>query len=415
MVVYTLSLHDALPICETRHVAVLSETASILNMRVMYLVGRLVMGLNVPENLALAMVLLLGFVMVQIGGAPVGLVTAAAVYLVTLFWPMMAVIFNLDEVQSALASLARMVGVITSIDPAASPGTERPRDASIRLEQVSHAYTTDEDGAERVILHPIDLDVAPGEVISLVGASGAGKSTLASILAGTLEPRHGRVLHGGAELARADLEAVRAHAAIVSQDVHVFRGTLREDLRLASAEASDAQLWEALRRVDAEVWAERLPAGLDTEVGEKGQRLTAEQSQQLALARIALRDPAVLVLDEATADEGSSGARVLERAALEVARGRTAVIVAHRLVMAALLDHVTVRHHQDAVGQPGLGEPVGHDHGGAAPGHLESSPLEDPGRSEEHTSELQSRGHLVCRLLLEKKNTKARHCGKPVG
>ena len=327
---------------ETRHVALLSETASILNMRVMYLVGRLVMGLNVPENLALAMVLLLGFVMVQIGGAPVGLVTAAAVYLVTLFWPMMAVIFNLDEVQSALASLARMVGVITSIDPAASPGTERPRDASIRLEQVSHAYTTDEDGAERVILHPIDLDVAPGEVISLVGASGAGKSTLASILAGTLEPRHGRVLHGGADLARADLEAVRAHAAIVSQDVHVFRGTLREDLRLASAEASDAQLWEALRRVDAEVWAERLPAGLDTEVGEKGQRLTAEQSQQLALARIALRDPAVLVLDEATADEGSSGARVLERAALEVARGRTAVIVAHRLSQARLADRILV-------------------------------------------------------------------------
>src|SRR5690625_7217793 len=87
--------------------------------------------------------------MVPIGGAPVGRVTAAAVYLVTLFLPMMAVIFNLDEVQSALASLARMVGVITSIDPAASPGTERPRDASIRLEQVSHAYTTDEDGAER--------------------------------------------------------------------------------------------------------------------------------------------------------------------------------------------------------------------------------------------------------------------------
>jgi len=327
---------------ETRHVAVLSETASILNMRVMYLVGRLVMGLNVPENLALAMVLLLGFVMVQVGGAPVGLVTAAAVYLVTLFWPMMDVIFHLDEVQSALASLARMVGVITSIDPAASPGTERPRDASIRLEQVAHAYTIDEDGAERVVLHPIDLDVAPGEVISLVGASGAGKSTLASILAGTLAPRHGRVLHGGADLARADLEEVRAHASIVSQEVHVFRGTLREDLRLASAEASDGRLWEALRRVDAAVWAERLPLGLDTEVGEKGVRLTAEQSQQLALARIALQDPAVLVLDEATADEGSSGARVLEHAALEVARGRTTVIVAHRLSQARLADRILV-------------------------------------------------------------------------
>src|SRR5699024_4630877 len=152
-----------------------------------------------------------------IGGAPVGMVTAAAVCLVTLFWPMMAVMFNLDGVLAALASLARMDWVISTIDPAASPGTERPLDSSIRLEQDSHAYSTDEDGAERVILHPIDLDVAPGEVISRVGASGAGKSTLASILAGTLEPRHGRVLHGGADLARADLEAVRAHAAIVSQ------------------------------------------------------------------------------------------------------------------------------------------------------------------------------------------------------
>lgn len=327
---------------ETRHVAVLSETASLLNMRVMYLVGRLVIGLNVPENLALAMVLLLGFVMVQVGGAPVGLVAAAAVYLVTLFWPMMSVIFNLDEVQSALASLARMVGVITSIDPAASPGTERPADASIRLEHVSHAYTTDEDGAERVILQPLNLDIAPGEVVSLVGASGAGKSTLAAILAGTLEPRHGRVLHGGADLTHADLEAVRSHASIVSQDVHVFRGTLREDLQLAAARASDQELRSALRRVDALAWVDRLPHGLDTEVGEKGARLTAEQSQQLALARIVLQDPAVLILDEATADEGSSGARVLERAALEVARGRTTIIVAHRLSQAKVADRILV-------------------------------------------------------------------------
>lgn len=327
---------------ETRHVAVLSETASLLNMRVMYLVGRLVVGLNVPENLALAMVLLLGFVMVQVGGAPVGLVAAAGVYLVTLFWPMMAVIFNLDEVQSALASLARMVGVITAIDPAASPGTERPADASIRLEQVSHAYTTDEDGNARIILHPLDLEIAPGETVSLVGASGAGKSTLAAILAGTLEPRHGRVLHGGADLAHADLEAVRSHASIVSQDVHVFRGTLREDLQLAAPRADDHALRAALRRVDALAWVDRLPKGLDTEVGEKGARLTAEQSQQLALARVVLQDPSVLILDEATADEGSSGARVLERAALEVARGRTTIIVAHRLSQAKVADRILV-------------------------------------------------------------------------
>ncbi|GAA1488427.1 ABC transporter ATP-binding protein [Brachybacterium sacelli] len=327
---------------ETRHVAVLSETASVLNMRVMYLVGRLVGLINIPENLALLLVLVLGFVMVHVAGAPIGVVTAAGIYLISLFWPMMAVIFNLDEVQSAVASVSRMVGVISSIDPAASPGDERPSDSSIRLEEVSHAYRTDEDGVERTVLHPMGLDIAPGEVISLVGASGAGKSTLAAILAGTLVPRHGRVLHGGVDLAHADIEAIRAHASIVSQDVHVFRGTLREDLRLASPRSTDEELWAALRRVDAEVWAQRLPLGLDTEVGEKGERLTAEQSQQLALARVALREPAVLVLDEATADEGSSGARVLERAALEIARGRTTIIVAHRLSQAMVADRILV-------------------------------------------------------------------------
>src|SRR5699024_1078186 len=162
---------------ETRHVAVLSETASVLGMRVMYLVGRLVALISIPENLALLLVLVLGFVMVHVAGAPIGLVTAAGIYLISLFWPMMSVIFNLDEVQSAVASVSRMVGVISAIDPAASPGPERPRDASIRLEGVSHAYGHREDGSERTVLRPIDLEIAPGEVVSLVGASGAGKST----------------------------------------------------------------------------------------------------------------------------------------------------------------------------------------------------------------------------------------------
>ncbi|MGO1354284.1 MAG: ABC transporter ATP-binding protein [Brachybacterium tyrofermentans] len=344
---------------ETRHVAVLSETAVVLGMRVMTLVTRLVKIVVWPENLSIALVLVLGYVMVHVGGAPIGLVTAAALYLISLLWPMMNLIFSLDDVQSAAASLTRMVGVIESIDLASSPGDEKPVDASIRLEGVSHAYGTDQDGEERIVLRPIDLDIAPGEVVSLVGASGAGKSTLAAIIAGTLEPRHGRVLHGGADLTRADIEAGRAHSSIVSQDVHVFRGTLREDLRLANPTATDEELWAALVRVDATVWAERLPRGLDTEVGEKGERLTAEQSQQLALARIALQDPAVLVLDEATADEGSSGARVLERAALEVARGRTTIIVAHRLSQAMVADRILVMADGSVVEQGSHDELVG--------------------------------------------------------
>lgn len=327
---------------ETQHVAVLSKAAAVLGMRVMVLVTRAVKGISVPENIAIAGVLLIGYLLVHGFDAPLGLVTAAGIYVTSLIWPMMMVIFTLDDVQSAGASLTRMVGVIDTIDPAASPGTARPHNAAVDLTGVSHAYGADADGIERIVLEPLDLHIAPAETIALVGASGAGKSTLASIIAGTLAPRHGRVLHGGADLARADLEAVRAHASIVSQDVHVFRGPLSADLRLARPEATDAELELALATVGALGWVRQLPRGYDTEVGEKGEQLTAEQAQQLALARVVLQDPAVLVMDEATADEGSAGARVLERAALEVARGRTTVIVAHRLSQAAAADRILV-------------------------------------------------------------------------
>lgn len=327
---------------ETAHVALLSKAAAVLGMRVLVLVSRVVKGLNVPENIAIAAVLVIGYFLVHSLDAPLGLVTAAGIYVTSLIWPMMMMIFMLDDVQSAAASLTRMVGVIETIDPATSPGDERPRDASIDLQGVSHAYGEAEDGSERTILQPLDLHIAPAETIALVGASGAGKSTLAAIITGTLAPRHGRVLHGGADLAHADLEAVRTHASIVSQDVHVFRGTLAADLRLAREDASDEELRAALTRVGALGWVEALPQGLATEVGEKGEQLTPEQAQQLALARVVLQDPAVLVMDEATADEGSSGARALERAAVEVARGRTTVIVAHRLSQARLADRILV-------------------------------------------------------------------------
>ena len=323
---------------ETRHVGSLSAAAYALVLRIFRLIVQVVWIMMIPETLAVILVLLIGYATVQAGLMPVGLVASACIYIVTLFWPLQSLIFSLDDVQSAAASLTRMVGVITSIDPAASPGEETPVDGSIRIEGVSHAYS--DNG--RIVLAPIDLTIPEGETVALVGASGAGKSTLASILAGTLTPRWGRVFHGGADLAHANLEAVRSHASIVSQDVHVFHGTLREDLSLAIDEASDDELWDALARVSAEEWARLLPKGLDTEVGEKGAKLSAEQGQQLALARIVLQDPAILIMDEATADEGSSGARVLERAALEVARGRTTVIVAHRLSQAREADRIFV-------------------------------------------------------------------------
>ncbi|MDO5644229.1 MAG: ABC transporter ATP-binding protein [Dermabacter sp.] len=323
---------------ETRHVGSLSAAAYTLVMRIIGLVVKLVLLMQIPEAIALLLVVLIGFFTVQAGVLPIGIVAAASMYIVALFWPLQSLIFSLDDVQSAAASLTRMVGVITSINPATSHGTDRPDGGALSIQGVSHSYG---EGA-RVVLHPIDLEVAEGETIALVGASGAGKSTLASIMAGTLTPRHGRVLHGGADLTTAHIESVRKHASIVSQDVHVFHGTLRQDLQLTRPGASDPELWEALDAVGAEEWARLLPKGLDTEVGEKGARLTAEQGQQIALARILLQDPAILIMDEATADEGSSGARVLERAALRVAEGRTTVIVAHRLSQARVADRILV-------------------------------------------------------------------------
>ena len=137
-------------------------------------------------------------------------------------------------------------------------------------------------------------------------------------------------------------ELDRRHIAMVSQEVHVFSGPLAADLRLARPDASDARVREALEVVGALDWVRALPAGLDTVVGESAHRLTAAQAQQVALARLVLADPHVAVLDEATAEAGSAGARSLERAALAATAGRTTLIVAHRLTQAELADRVLV-------------------------------------------------------------------------
>jgi ATP-binding cassette subfamily C protein len=139
--------------------------------------------------------------------------------------------------------------------------------------------------------------------------------------------------------------------ALVSQEVHVFAGPLAEDLRLAAPEATDAVLLDALERVGATTWLRALPDGLATPVGEGGHRLTAAQAQQVALARLVLTAPAVAVLDEATAEAGSAGARDLDRAALAATQGRTTLIVAHRLSQAVSADRIVVLDHGRIVEQ----------------------------------------------------------------
>jgi ATP-binding cassette subfamily C protein len=221
-----------------------------------------------------------------------------------------------------------------AVEPPAPP---RPADASVVLQGVRHSYV---DGVD--VLDGIDLEIRPGERVALIGVSGAGKTTLARIIAGIQRPTGGRVLLGGVPIEKLGRSATARIVGLVSQEVHVFAGTLADDLRLARPSASEDELTSALARVGALEWARALPDGLTTIVGEGGHQLTAERAQQLALARIVLADHPIVILDEATAESGSTGARTLEAAATAALAGRTALVVAHRLTQAATADRVVV-------------------------------------------------------------------------
>ena len=279
--------------------------------------------------------LTVGFITVRDGDLTVGAVTAAMLLLIRLRGPVTSIMRVLDTIQSGYASLARIVGVtVDPPQPVPDSGAPAPR-GEVLMESVSFSY----GGGWAV--RDLDLRMTPGETVALVGASGAGKSTVAALLAGLRVPDSGRVLIDGVEVSTlSDAERV-ARLAMVSQEVHVFSGTLRDDLNLAKPEASDEEIVAALRRVRAD-WFDDLAEGLDTVVGARGQQLEPVQAQQVALARILLLDPKVVVMDEATAEAGSSGAGDLEAAAEEVAHGRTALVVAHRLDQAARADRVLV-------------------------------------------------------------------------
>jgi ATP-binding cassette subfamily C protein len=255
-----------------------------------------------------------------------------------LFGPIRALMFVVDDLQSATASMGRIVGVI---DEAETCGidAERPVGAqvltpekggpiAVRAERVAFGYR-----ADRPVLQEVSLRVGRGEHVAVVGSSGAGKTTLASLIAGVHQPDSG-VLEVGSE-----------RVALVTQEVHVFSGTLADDLRMAAPEAGDDALNAALDAVHADEWVRMLPDGLQTAVGAEGRELTPMQAQQLALARLVLMDPDLVILDEATAEAGSTGADALERGAESALRGRSAIVVAHRLSQAARADRVVVLDH----------------------------------------------------------------------
>ncbi|MCP9966914.1 ABC transporter ATP-binding protein [Actinomadura madurae] len=266
-------------------------------------------------------------------------VTAATLYAQQLIQPVDTVLSWLDELQLGGASLARLLGV-GNVPPDREPGGRVPDGERLTARDVRYSYRPGQD-----VLHGVDLALRPGERLAMVGPSGAGKSTLGRLLAGVDGPRSGTItLDGdagagagdGVPLVELPLDDLRGHVALVTQEHHVFRGTLRENLVMAREGASDEEIGRVLRAVD---WD---GPGLDTVVGSGGETLTPAQAQQLALARLVLADPHTLVLDEATSLLDPRAARRLERSLAAVLDGRTVVAIAHRLHTAHDADRVAV-------------------------------------------------------------------------
>jgi ABC-type multidrug transport system fused ATPase/permease subunit len=266
----------------------------------------------------------------------IGAATTLTLYVVQVNDPLDRIIMWLDELQIGQTSLARLIGVSVVTDNRPTIGPE-PTSEVIVMDDVHYSYR-----AGRDVLKGITLTVRPGERLAIVGPSGAGKSTIGRLLAGIDAPRQGSVTVGGFSLAGLPLDTLRRHVALVTQEHHIFIGSLLENLSLAKPDATPEEIENCLASVDALEWAKALPQGLETELGTTGFSLTPAQAQQLALARLVLANPHTLVLDEATALLDPRAARHLERSMSAVMSGRTVIAIAHRLHTAHDADRVCV-------------------------------------------------------------------------
>jgi ABC-type multidrug transport system fused ATPase/permease subunit len=283
------------------------------------------------------MVLILGAVGYAQGWVTLGQVTAATLYVQALVEPLDRLIRNLDRLQVGIASTSRLLG-IASVPQDREPGDKLPVGNRLVGRDLRFAYFDADD-----VLHGIDLALRPGERLAIVGPSGSGKSTLGRLLAGINRPRTGSVTVGDVELTELPLPVLRTEVALVTQEHHVFVGTVRDNIILArESSADDAVVIEALQTVDAWDWVQRLPEQLGTKLGSGHQKLTPAQAQQIALARLVVADPHTLVLDEATSLIDPRTARHLEGSMAALLQGRTVVAIAHRLHTAHDADRIAV-------------------------------------------------------------------------
>ncbi len=274
------------------------------------------------------MTLLVGGRAVLNGDLEIGLYSSLVYMTQRLLWPLTRLGETLDLYQRAMASCRRIFGLL-DVDPSIQPGTRElaaPVRGAVRFDDVWFGY-----GQVAHVLHGLDLDIAPGETHAIVGATGAGKSTVVKLLLRLYEPSAGSITIDGVPIDELTFGSLRGSIGFVSQDVFLFQGTVRENLTYGRPDATDEDVIQAATLAEAHTFISALPDGYDTIVGERGQKLSGGQRQRLTIARAILRNPAILVLDEATSAVDNETEAAIQRSLARVSADRTTIVIAHRL------------------------------------------------------------------------------------
>ena len=287
-----------------------------------------------------ALIVGLGGILVHRGSVSLGTVVAFVLLLATLFDPVQQLSQLYNTLQSAAASLHKLFAIIDAqpdVEESTQP-TSLPATGDVVVESISFVYA----GSSKPALDNVSVVLTAGTRLALVGPTGAGKSTLAKLMARLYDPQEGSVSFGGVNLRDASMEDLRRRIVVIPQEGFLFDGSVRDNLLIAKPDATEAELLGALDRLGLRERFEALPEGLDTEVRERGSRLSAGERQLVALSRAALVDPAVLVLDEATSNLDPGTEMLIEAALEKLMVGRSVIVVAHRLSTVQRADKIAV-------------------------------------------------------------------------